>query len=240
MATRPVFIVSLEGNRYVTVKTIEFQWVPGMAISQKQKCIDSLHNQIKTEIGNNVLEVSSKSRTSLGVSMSAFNLGFVHPKFQEFISVESAFQGSKVFEKGGSFPELYTKNAREAKAFFKEKDLGKLIKFNFFGQIWSLNPLTLFYNWLYLKSIHKNQLLAKNAANYDLFTDIEFNPKKSINCQAYSAALYVSLVKRKIIDVVLDNHETYILAMQEQGDWIIDTVYNKFHPKKENTIFDVL
>ena len=26
--------------------------------------------------------------------------------------------------------------------------------------------------------------------NYDAFTDIEFNPKKSYNCQAYSAALF--------------------------------------------------
>ena len=31
---------------------------------------------------------------------------------------------------------------------------------------------------------------------YEAFTDIEFNPKKSFNCQAYSVALYKSLLKR--------------------------------------------
>ena len=33
-----------------------------------------------------------------------------------------------------------------------------------------------------------------------MFTDIEFNPEKSLNCQAYSAALYSSMVKNKILD----------------------------------------
>jgi hypothetical protein len=33
---------------------------------------------------------------------------------------------------------------------------------------------------------------------YDAYTDIEFNPKKSYNCQAHSAALYKSAKLREI------------------------------------------
>ena len=32
--------------------------------------------------------------------------------------------------------------------------------------------------------------------DYECFTDIEFNPKKSYNCQGYSAALFVSMKRR--------------------------------------------
>jgi hypothetical protein len=36
---------------------------------------------------------------------------------------------------------------------------------------------------------------------YQAFTDIEFNPEKSLNCQAYSAALYLSMVKNNILNI---------------------------------------
>lgn len=34
---------------------------------------------------------------------------------------------------------------------------------------------------------------------YDGFTDIEFNPQKSLNCQAKAAALYVSLCRNGLL-----------------------------------------
>ena len=36
---------------------------------------------------------------------------------------------------------------------------------------------------------------------YQAFTDIEFNPEKSLNCQAYSAALYLSMIKNNILNI---------------------------------------
>ncbi|WP_425604621.1 DarT1-associated NADAR antitoxin family protein [Stenotrophomonas sepilia] len=36
---------------------------------------------------------------------------------------------------------------------------------------------------------------------YQAFTDIAFNPEKSVNCQAYSAALYASLRGRGLLTV---------------------------------------
>jgi len=47
MAVRPVFFVARNGAAYVDVQLVEFAWVPGMARSQKQKCVDSLHAAIR-------------------------------------------------------------------------------------------------------------------------------------------------------------------------------------------------
>ncbi len=47
-----------------------------------------------------------------------------------------------------------------------------------------------------------------NLGNYEWFTDIEFNPKKSINCQARSVAIYKLLQTRSMFDV-LSSKETW-------------------------------
>ncbi len=229
MAVRPVFFATDSGNSFVDVRLVEFEWIPGMANTQKQKSVDSLHNAIRGLGEYAVLEISSKSRDQLGIDLSAFNLGFYHQKSGKFITVESAFQGSKVFEHGGPFPELYSENARAAKAFFKDKNMGNLTDFIFFGQSWPIKPFTLFYDWVYLNSLKKNEDLSRAISEYDCFTDIEFNPKLSINCQAYSAALFVSLSRRGITDDILSCREEYIRVVQQQPDWIKKTDYGKFH-----------
>lgn len=229
MAVRPVFFATDAGNSFVDVRLVEFQWIPGMAKTQKQKSVDSLHNAIRSLGEYSVLEISSKSRDQLGIELSAFKLGFTHPKDGNFIHVESAFQGSKVFEHGGPFTELYSENARDAKAFFKNKSLGNLTDFVFFGQSWPIKPFTLFYDWVYLNSLKKNEKLSRAISVFECFTDIEFNPKLSINSQAYSAALYVSLVRRGIIDDVLSSRDEYMRIAQQQPDWIKKTDYAKFH-----------
>ena len=60
---------------------------------------------------------------------------------------------------------------------------------------WPLIPRTRFYDWLYITALSQNKELSEAVINYNAFTDIEFNPRKSINCQARSAAIYVSLYR---------------------------------------------
>lgn len=239
MAKRPAFFVTDNCDPtapFVKVVMVDFQWFPGMSKSQKQKSIDSLHSAIQEQNSVQVLEISSKSRDELGVKLSAFNLGFFTPKDQTFVSVESAFQGSKVFETTGPFPELYRQNAREAKKFFKERSYGRLVRFDFYGQSWPLDPMTLFYDWLYLNSLKKNSALADQTKQYDCFTDIEFNPKRSVNCQAYSAALFVSLSRRGIIDDVLESRDAYMHMMQDSQSWIESTDYALHHADKQGRL----
>lgn len=45
---------------------------------------------------------------------------------------------------------------------------------------------------------------------YNAFTDIEYNPKKSINYQAIAAARYVGMRLARIADEALDNFDSFI------------------------------
>ena len=68
----------------------------------------------------------------------------------------------------------------------------------------------MFYDWLYLKSLVQSVGLTEKLLEYDAFTDIEFNPKKSFSCQAKTVALYVHLRKNKILDVVNASPDEFI------------------------------
>lgn len=232
MARRPVFCIhdlTVQGPPYVDVVMVDFKWYPGISKLQKQKSIESLHAETQKCRSVSVLEVSTKSMDDLGVRLSAFNLGFTHPKRNIFISVESAFQGSKVFDSDGPFHELYEKTSKEAKSFHKDKSVGSVLGFNFFGQTWPASPKNLFYDWLYLNCLYRSPEIAEAVLKYECFTDIEFNPKKSLNCQAYSAALFVSLSKRGIIDDVLASKEIYLNLFKDSDNWIDSSEYMRYH-----------
>lgn len=211
MASRPVYTTTLEAGKARVVKhDIEFEWFPGFSIQQKQRSIKALHDAASETIPKyvsngisepiNILEVSSKSESELGVALSAFNLQFQLRKNSVSVSVESAFQCSKVFDNLGPFPELLLKPAKESRRHIKSLNVGRLTHFELEGEIHSATPLTHFYDWLYIVALHNNDELSTQLDAYNAFTDIEFNPTKSINCQANSVALYLSLKKNRLID----------------------------------------
>ena len=220
MAKRPVFVPLESGNLLVKTFFLEFDWHPGFAKSQKQKSIVSLHSKIKKELRyENPLDISSKSLTEEGVEASAFNLIIETVSLNKKFSVECAFQASKVFENGGPYVDLLYKTSIEAKKDPRLKSSGRLTHFHFYNQKWPLEPQTLFYDWIYINALHKNEKLAKSIGFFDSFTDIEFNPERSINCQAYSAALYLALNRRGLIDKALESPENYknIVIKHEKG-----------------------
>lgn len=209
MAKRSVYRVSENNKKYIEEIEVDFKWYPGFAVSQKQKSILDLHteyNKIYKE--DKVLEISSKSQLELGVKLSAFNL-MITTKDNRTFSVESAFQSSKKFEFGGPYLDILEKKSREAKKDVRLKTSGKLISFEFYGKKWPLEPKTIFYDWLYMTTVYKNKELASQIIEYDAFTDIEFNPNKSVNCQAKSAALFVSLSKRNLLEYAMTSIENY-------------------------------
>ncbi|WP_339023070.1 DarT1-associated NADAR antitoxin family protein [Aeromonas salmonicida] len=218
MADRPLFIPSTEGNNLVKTEHVTFQWFPGMHISQKQKSIDSLHLSASLLHGwSNILEVSTKSKSELGVALSAFNLTFTTLRHQRTFSVECAFQGSKVFENGGPFTDIFEMTSREAKKDERLRTSGRLTGFCFFGYKWPLEPQTAFYDWLYINALNKQPQLVEQLLAYSAFTDIEFNPERSINCQAYSVALYVSLCKSNLLMQALSSPESFLNLLSEKN-----------------------
>lgn len=214
MAIRPVFIPSYEEKTLIKEIPIEFVWSPGMAISQKQKSIQSLHKSIEKQGIYPILEVSSKSLLLLGKQLSAFNLK-IKTNSYGIIPVEAAFQGSKVFENNKQFSEFYNQEGWEIKKDKRLKEAGELKYFKFEGTIWELEPKTAFYDWLYLHGLLENKDIASHLPEYKGFTDIEFNPKKSINCQAKTCALYVTLCHRNLLDSCLKNKENFLNTLLE-------------------------
>ncbi len=93
---------------------------------------------------------------------------------------------------------------RQAKKDERLTTSGELIGYDYFGVEWSLEPLTAFYDWLYLNAFKQNSQLHREVMRYQAFTDREVNPKKSIHCAAYSLAMFVVLNKRRLLDGVED------------------------------------
>jgi hypothetical protein len=193
MADRLIF-KALSNRVGVDIKQINFEYFSGFALIQKQKSIKSLHENASKEGYNNILEVSTKSPDELGVSLSAFNLSAKTQKKEFEFTVEQAFQASKVFENGGPYVDILKKTSREAKKDIRLKNSGKITKFIFFRYTFEKNPPTFFYDWLYINTLLKNENLIDKLRKYNIFSDIEFNQTNSINCQAYSLALFKSLL----------------------------------------------
>ena len=206
-AKRPIFLPGGPPN-FVTVETIDFEWFPGFSGAQKQKSIAALHSASKQKLGDvSILEVSTKSQSKLGWKLSAFNLALESDSLEMLLSIEAAFQGSKIFSESGQHENLYRiTDGREVKRQVAEYANEEVVGFKFEGRDWPIVPQTAFYDWLYMSGLRQlfgeNPELEQELLEHGGFTDIEFNPAKSINCQARSCALYVSLSNANLINEV--------------------------------------
>lgn len=210
---RPVFMPRVNSDNLVKTDMISIERHVGFASRQKKKTINDMHQVIRKKYGfNNVLELSSKSGNKLSFLLSPLSLQLTDDESGEQYSVENIFQASKVFEHGGPFTDLLTAAPRQAKKDERLKTSGELIGYNDFGMEWNIAPLTMFYDWLYVNALKQNAHLHEEVMQYQAFTDIEFNPKKSIHCAAYSLALFVALNKRNLLDNVEDPIAFYDLC----------------------------
>ena len=127
------------------------------------------------------------------------------------ISLECAFQGSKVFEGNIQYKDIYHKTSIEAKKDIRLKQSDNIIGFEFEGDFWENEPKTAFYAWMYINTLYKNNRdIVEELLEYEAFSDIEFNPKKSINCQARTCAVLVSLVRLGLTDEALSAKDRFI------------------------------
>ena len=203
MATRPAWALH-KGK--VCRGEFDFAWNGGFAVSQKQKNIAALHAAILNKTGETALEISTKSLDEMGRSLSAFNLKL------DGVLLECVFQSSKVFEKGGPYRDLLDVTPKEAKRDERLKTSGRLIAFDYDSEKWALEPKTAFYDYIYVKSALSTftvDQLKETLDQYVWFTDIEFNPNKSINSQARSVALLKSILYSDSLSV-MDTHEAWI------------------------------
>src|SRR6266436_2208030 len=172
MAERPIFVPASTSTELVKEIFFQIKWHSGFAPTQKEKNIDALHAAAAAAGFSPLLEVSSKSKKKSGQHLSAFHLKVQSVRHGE-ISLECAFQGSKVWERGGPFTDLYNQDVREAKRDPRLRESGPLIGCPFDGLPFPLEPKTAFYDWLYANSIYPHREWCKKLYGYAGFTDIE-------------------------------------------------------------------
>jgi hypothetical protein len=212
MAERPIFIPTTRNNRLVDEVSISFVWNPGMAPSQKKKNIVALHEAAALRGFAPLLEISSKSEELLGQRLSAFSLKIALRDFET--TIESAYQGSKVFARGGPYTDLYAADSRAAKTDSRLRESGQLVGFRFENEEFPLFPKTAFYDWLFVKALYPHREFLKRIHLYAGFTDIEFNPERSLNCQARSCAMFVSLDKKNLLDSCIQSFESFSAILE--------------------------
>ena len=209
MAERPIFIPRTDEQRLVEEVSITFTWHKGMAPSQKRKNVLALHEAAARRGFTPLLEVSTKSEEKLGQRLSAFNLKVELDEIGP-IPLESAYQGSKLFAHGGPFRDLYQAESRDAKRDSRLRDSGELVGFRFEGTDFPISPKTAFYDWLYVRALYPHREFLTRLQEYAGFTDIEFNPEKSLNSQARSCATFVSLHRKDLLEIALRSHEAFM------------------------------
>lgn len=223
MAVRPVFTVYCDPP-YTRTEEIDFKYHSGIALSQAQKSIQSLHQaceELHPEFAGKIIEISTKSTTPLGIKLSAFNLQYMKPNGFHY-SVENIFQAGKCFENGQQYTDLLKVSAYEAKKDPRLRESGRVIAFKLDDEEFPTYPRTLFYDWIYVNALAQNEDLSKEVLGFEAFTDIAFNPKKSINCQAQSASLFVSLKRKGLLQQAISSKEEFeriVYVAQEQKDY---------------------
>lgn len=214
----------LDEGYSLKLDTVRFDFFRGFDRRQKGKSIVSFLEEAAKKFGtnkNNILEICKTSPIELGQKLSAFQLELTLRNTSS--NVERFFQGAKVFEKNdlcgksvyGPFEEIISnprlhpkryESLKEALGKVKNGELG-LIRFQLLNEEYPLNPKTFFYDYLYITALIQNEELSKQLSRYRYFSDIEFNPRKSINCQARSAAIYVSMRQKDILDKYIEEDE---------------------------------
>jgi hypothetical protein len=221
VAERPIFVPAVDEKKFVEEINFNISWASGFAPVQKKKNINALHAAAEKAGFFPLLEISTKSDVIAGRHLSAFHLKISTAAGD--IPLECAFQGSKIFENGGPYTDIYTMDAREAKRDPRLRESGLLMGFEFDNNNFPLLPLTVFYDWLYLSAIfpYREWLFERLTRRevYAGFTDIEFNPKKSINCQARSCTLFVSLFERGLFEEALRSSSNFIEIMKKHDSW---------------------
>jgi hypothetical protein len=212
VATRPIFVP--DAKQLVRAVDVPFTWHAGFAISQQQKSIQALHEAGAKRGIDQILEISTKSSSDIGRRLSAFNLT-LRLASNEHVAVECAYQASKVFARGGPYLDLLRTRASEAKADRRLRDSGNLVAFEFQGRRWPLQPPSAFYVWLYLLALQNHPELAERLLDYRGFTDIAFNPEKSVSNQAYAAAAYVALHRAGSLESVLAEPALLLQALSQ-------------------------
>lgn len=209
--------------------TLSMRYDVSVPEMDKHELVHFLHDKFASYHSDcNILEVSTRGDKNEGKALSAFNLCYTLKKSQQKVSVESAFQGSKVFTDGSTYPDLFHKNSYTAK--MDKRRWGKQIAFYlFYEQRFEVSPPTLFYNWLYLKTLQVNPQVWDTVKEYNAYTDTAADMNRSINCQARACAIAHSLFKLGLFEEALENLDNFKRIIYKHEEPVLNFEYDNQH-----------
>lgn len=226
MAMRFVYLPISE-KPFVSIRPVEFKWEPGMSSTQRKKSRDNLHNVIRQSgTADKILECSTLSYNDVGLSLSAFKLPYFADKSK---TVESVYQGSKVFRNKYTNEEvntrhLYNEDALTSKKFLSNFNYNahELLRYStdLEGVKIELpaNTLTTFYDYIYIKSVLASfsESQFNHILKYEAFTDtqLKWYNNKVTACQAMSVAILVGLKKSGNLVKYMSTPEEFIKIFQ--------------------------
>ncbi len=216
MANRPVFVCT---DKFPWFKKVDitFTWNSGFSLAQKQKNINAIHEGYVTRFPDSpILEVSDKCELELGKQLSMNSLTMKSPDEQLFV-VENLFYSAQVFEHGGPYLEFMTDSPQDWKTERRLRLSGPMIGYSLFDIDYPKHPQDIFFDYVYIRALMDNPDLADAIMDYEAFSDIEFNPERSLTCQARAAAMYVSLRKEDQLDQCVDFESFYVLLTNDES-----------------------
>ena len=229
MAKRGVFIPKSTYPYFEEVQ-VEFDWFGGFAKCQKRKCVLSVHmNFLEGMPDKKVLEISSSSTSLLGNNLSAMQLRKFVPSYNKSFCLESVFQTSRIYSNGaGHFwgkkigrIEYVELDGWGSKKVIKDLSEGyHSYEYMYEGFKFPAPDfhISLFYDYIYLNALleDENSDVREELikGQYTAFTDMA---TKSLNNQARSCAIFVSLYKANLLDKV-KNVEDYLALFRVNMD----------------------
>ncbi len=157
---RPSEAIRPERSSKISIE-MQFAFFIGFVVSQKQKSVRSFHDSFKKAFPVEVLEISTESTEELVACLSTFNL--TTDMGDREISLECALQGSKCFENGGPYKDIYEMTPLEAKKDPHLKKSDNLIGFELHGTHFSNEPKDFFCNWIYSKALFEHKRVFEGA-----------------------------------------------------------------------------
>ena len=208
MATRTICF-PISGYPYCREQPVTFTWIKG----SKRQNIRAVHDAVHTTDPDvSILEVSSASVQPEGEAVSSLRLLLHLNSVTQDVPISTVFEAAKVFEHGGPFADLLTREPPKVHKDTRLRTSGELLRYSLEGSEYPTEPYPdSFFEWLYCRALKQFPEKAEPLSRYNAFSDIAAaaDSKKYYGDSSRAAAIYVGLAAAGKLSCI-DSYESFI------------------------------
>ena len=208
MATRTICF-PIFGYPYCREQPVTFTWIKG----SKRQNIRAVHDAVHTTDPDvSILEVSSASVQPEGEAVSSLRLLLHLDSVTQDVPISTVFEAAKVFEHGGPFADLLTREPPKVHKDTRLRTSGELLCYSLEGSEYPTEPYPdSFFEWLYCRALKQFPEKAEQLSRYNAFSDIAAaaDSKKYYGDSSRAAAIYVGLAAAGKLSCI-DSYESFI------------------------------